>query len=757
MWGRALLVGLAVVTVAGCGGHGSANTSSTAVKAVNAAGGKPIVTHSADSDAPANAPAHWLPPEAWVYNHWLPFDEARLYRLLGITRVGLWQQLRDDRRTLAQLAARHGWPDPRRLAAALVAPEAARVGAHRAGVLRARALQTITQGHLAQHVFFHSLHQFGIASEAPEIFGVGDMEFRRLRRAELSPLAVARLHGRSPGQVEALAIAVLRERADTGVRGGAMPRAQADRLLRRQLSQLPRWLDQARYNGPPPTYRGALVDVPRDYATNPAISADGRHVAYEAYRQKLPLAIKFGEIAVLRADLAAGKTAIISRLPDGGPTGPDPISAYNATISSDGRRIAFESSRGNQNFAKRYGRIGVLLARGGRTTGVDRRVGDAPDSQSAYNPAMSADGSHVAYQAVRNGRTVILVADARGHTRTAVRGARVGGATFADPYEATLSADGSKLVYTWATGRVDDPRAAGSEVRVRDLATGHTTVVSRGAEGARADGFSADPSISPDGRFVAFTSDAVALGAAPGRAGLFVRDIRAGRTTRIATGAAQVLDPVLSRNARVVAFTARDGASARVMAWTRSTGDVTLVSRAAAPGNGASEDPSISADGRRIAFVSTATNLDPGKADPTRAIFVRDRAAGTTRLVSDTTAAYPKGAVKPPPVKPAPAPVPVAAAAPSLGRDDVLVVDNAFVRRGERPTVTVPAGTQLTWRFQSRESHSISVRSGPERFAAGAKNSGVDYSHRFTAPGTYQIVCALHAPGMRMTVVVDPD
>jgi len=757
MWGRALLVGLAVVTVAGCGGHGSANTSSTAVKAVNAAGGKPIVTHSADSDAPANAPAHWLPPEAWVYNHWLPFDEARLYRLLGITRVGLWQQLRDDRRTLAELAARHGWPDPRRLAAALVAPEAARVGAHRAGVLRERALRTITQGHLAQHVFFHSLHQFGIASEAPEIFGVGDMEFRRLRRAELSPLAVARLHGRSPGQVEALAIAVLRERADTGVRGGAMPRAQADRLLRRQLSQLPRWLDQARYNGPPPTYRGALVDVPRDYATNPAISADGRHVAYEAYRQKLPLAIKFGEIAVLRADLAARKTAIISRLPDGGPTGPDPISAYNATISSDGRRIAFESSRGNQNFAKRYGRIGVLLARGGRTTGLDRRVGDAPDSQSAYNPAMSADGSRVAYQAVRDGRTVILVADARGHTRTAVRGARVGGATFADPYEATLSADGSKLVYTWATGRVDDPRAAGSEVRVRDLATGHTTVVSRGAEGARADGFSADPSISPDGRFVAFTSDAVALGAAPGRAGLFVRDIRAGRTTRIATGAAHVLDPVLSRNARVVAFTARDGASARVMAWTRSTGEVTLVSRAAAPGNGASEDPSISADGRRIAFVSTATNLDPGKADPTRAIFVRDRAAGTTRLVSDTTAAYPKGAVKPPPVKPAPAPVPVAAAAPSLGRDDVLVVDNAFVRRGERPTVTVPAGAQLTWRFQSRESHSISVRSGPERFAAGAKNSGVDYSHRFTAPGTYQIVCALHAPGMRMTVVVDPD
>src|SRR3954454_11826159 len=244
----ALAIAVLTTAVAGCGGHRSAKPAADAAAGAGA-GTRAIVTHSADSGAPAHAPAHWLPPEAWVYNHWLPYDETRLYRLLGITRVGLWEQLRDDPRTLAQLAARHGWPDPRRLAAALVAPDAARVGAKRAAVLRRRALLTITQGHLAQHLFFHSLHQFAIASEAPAIFGVSDIEFRRLRRAELSPLAIARLHGRSPGEVEGLAIAVLRERARTGVRGGATPRAQAERLLRRQLSQLPRWLDQARYNG----------------------------------------------------------------------------------------------------------------------------------------------------------------------------------------------------------------------------------------------------------------------------------------------------------------------------------------------------------------------------------------------------------------------------------------------------------------------------------------------------------------------------
>src|SRR3954462_13176433 len=111
----ALAIAALATAVAGCGGHKSAPPPA-------ADGGKPIVTRSSDSGAPAHAPAHWLPPEAWVYNHWLPYDETRLYRLLGVTRRGLWLQLRDDHRTLAQLAARHGWPDPRRLAAALVAP-----------------------------------------------------------------------------------------------------------------------------------------------------------------------------------------------------------------------------------------------------------------------------------------------------------------------------------------------------------------------------------------------------------------------------------------------------------------------------------------------------------------------------------------------------------------------------------------------------------------------------------------------------------
>jgi plastocyanin len=103
-------------------------------------------------------------------------------------------------------------------------------------------------------------------------------------------------------------------------------------------------------------------------------------------------------------------------------------------------------------------------------------------------------------------------------------------------------------------------------------------------------------------------------------------------------------------------------------------------------------------------------------------------------------------------VKPAPAPAPAATPVSAPG-DDVLVTDNAFVRDGDRPTVTVVAGSRLTWDFRSRQSHAITVRAGPERFAVPARNSDA-VSHEFNEPGTYQVVCALHAPGMRMTVVV---
>jgi plastocyanin len=92
--------------------------------------------------------------------------------------------------------------------------------------------------------------------------------------------------------------------------------------------------------------------------------------------------------------------------------------------------------------------------------------------------------------------------------------------------------------------------------------------------------------------------------------------------------------------------------------------------------------------------------------------------------------------------------------APAKGTDaQVSITDNAFHRRVDRPVVRLVAGRRVTWRWTSRQSHGVAVRSGPEHFASAIRSGG-SYVHTFTRPGTYRIECPLHAPGMRMVVQV---
>jgi Tol biopolymer transport system component len=595
----------------------------------------PAVASSNDSEAPPNAPPHWLPPEAWVYNHWLPYDEGRLYRLVHISRRQLWSQLRDDHHTVAELAARHGWPQPRRLAAALVAPRARQVGLRRLRLLAARALRTLTQGHLAQHLFFHSLHQFAIPSEAPDIFGVTDAEFRALRRSELSPLDIGRLHGRSPSTVQVNCAAVLRERVRAGVRGRAMTARQGRILLRRQLSQLPRWLGQERYNGPPQTHGGRLIAKPRDYASNPAISADGAHVAFEVYLQKLPVALQRGEINITAHDVANGTDVLAS--PPSSACSP-PSSSYNPSVSGDGRYIAFECAEGNRNFAKRYGQIQVLVRDTvASTTQVIAapRGGNRHLSRSYYNPAISADGRRLAFEAVQgDGHTAVLVRDLQtGATAIASNGLS------GDFYEPSISADGRFVAFTAARSS-----SALARVLVRDVVAGTTALVSRatGPSGAVADDFASNPSISADGRFVAFTSAARNLTAARTagmRTRIYVRDLLAERTVAVSRAAdGLTLDPAISADGQSVAYTSVAAGGSQVLVCDLTHGMTRIASRATgadgAQADGRANDPSISADGTRVAFASAATNLSPGKPDDTRGVFIRDLPAQTTSLIS---------------------------------------------------------------------------------------------------------------------------
>ncbi len=195
-------------------------------------------------------------------------------------------------------------------------------------------------------------------------------------------------------------------------------------------------------------------------------------------------------------------------------------------------------------------------------------------------------------------------------------------------------------------GRVSDPASGTTAVVVRDLRAAATLLASRadGRAGAAADGPSGDGAISPDGGFVAFTSQSSNLGGPAGRLGLFLRDLAVGRTIRIPTPGGRPLDPVVSRGGAVVAFTVDGAGRSRIHVWHAATGRVEVVSRASglngALGDGRSDDASISADGTRVAFTSTATNLAGAGASGPRAIYVRDLASNATSRVSDPARAY---------------------------------------------------------------------------------------------------------------------
>jgi plastocyanin len=93
------------------------------------------------------------------------------------------------------------------------------------------------------------------------------------------------------------------------------------------------------------------------------------------------------------------------------------------------------------------------------------------------------------------------------------------------------------------------------------------------------------------------------------------------------------------------------------------------------------------------------------------------------------------------------------AAAPAGAARNVKVGDDYFVRSGSAPTVSVSKGTTVKWNWKGRRQHNVVVQSGPRRFQSALKRSG-SYSRKMTARGTYRIVCSIHAPDMRMKLVV---
>jgi len=221
-----------------------------------------------------------------------------------------------------------------------------------------------------------------------------------------------------------------------------------------------------------------------------------------------------------------------------------------------------------------------------------------------------------------------------------------------------ISVDGRHVVFhSDATNFLpNDANGSAYDVFVRDLPTGTTELVSQNSSGVQADSDSFLGSISADGRFVVFESDASNLVVPPTNPleDVYLRDRQSGTTELVCVntsgnpGNGRSRFPSISADGRYVAFesgcsdlvaTDVNGAATDVFVRDLALGITELVSQSSSgtQGNHFSGRAAISADGRYVAFHSGANNLVPGDANANTDVFVRDRLAGTTQLVSRST------------------------------------------------------------------------------------------------------------------------
>ncbi|MDO8615493.1 MAG: signal peptidase I [Dehalococcoidia bacterium] len=287
-------------------------------------------------------------------------------------------------------------------------------------------------------------------------------------------------------------------------------------------------------------------------------------------------------------------------------------------------------------------------------------AGNQADGPSTF-PAISADGRFVAFASDAsnlvagdsNRQSDVFVHDRQTGATERVSVDSSGNQANGGSSEPAVSADGRYVAFVSAASNlVAGDSNSQSDVFVRDRQTGVTERASVDSDGSQGNGGSEAPAISGDGRFIAFVSAASNLvpGDSSGQSDVFVRDRQTGATERVSVDSAgnqangSSDTPAISGDGRFIAFVSAASnlipgdtkGHSDVFVHDRQTGTTERVSvgTGGGEGDGSSDGPAISADGRFVAFQSKARNLVPRDFNRDQDIFVRDRQTGTTQRVS---------------------------------------------------------------------------------------------------------------------------
>jgi len=396
----------------------------------------------------------------------------------------------------------------------------------------------------------------------------------------------------------------------------------------------------------------------------PLISADGRWVVFESAATNLTSTVDTNRTYdVFLWDRERDRITAISV----GMDGTAASGTSNAEVlGRDGGRVVFRSAA--TNLVPAGTDIQTDLFVWSRLSGEVRRIelpgprpSDLPIPVSTFNPVLSADGRCLAFRtrtalaALGPGDGVWWMDLQSGTPAVRISGDLLTGRPvgLVDGSGPVMSEDGQRVAFE-AQNASTEPR----RIRLWSPVEGLRTLdgwVTGGEPGLPEPASSWSPVLSPDGTLLAFQTDAAVPAAGVGSAGgsrFHVRVLATGETRTLFPALdfdTPLPAPVFSPDGKSLLFqtaTVLPGIAdlnrANDIFWTPVTLDrVELVSRRHADrpvqtgmGTSAVGPWSLSDDGRRLVFSSTADNLVPNDANGRRDVFVRDLASGTSQLVS---------------------------------------------------------------------------------------------------------------------------
>lgn len=396
-----------------------------------------------------------------------------------------------------------------------------------------------------------------------------------------------------------------------------------------------------------------------------SISGDGRYVAFDQDDDAVVSGDANGSTDVFVTEVSSGTITRISLS--------SPVTIGNAfsddpEVSDDGRWVAFESDATNLVSGDSNGSTDVFLYDRDLDVMARISVSSAGVQAGGSSPSMSADGRYIAFESSgalitsdTNGWTDVYVYDRETDTLERVSLSSAGVQGNSASFAPAISSDGRYVAFlSSATNLVSGLTVSRNRAYVYDRTTDQVEHVSVGTDGdpnARIESIA----LSGDGQVVALESGATDLvaGDTNAKIDIFVYDRGSGTTERVSVSSdeAEAIGPnisplssapTLSADGRYVAFqsfatnlvTGDTNAEVDIFVRDRSLGTTERVSvtSAGAQAAGGSDSASISADGRYVAFRSSATDLVAGDTNALSDVFVHDRDTDGIERVSITSA-----------------------------------------------------------------------------------------------------------------------